>query len=147
MKFKPKSDKELAEERLLPEGQYSFEISQAENRISKAGNEMIELLVRVYKPDGSFMLVSDYLMESVLYKVSHASKACGLEDSYNKGELKADDFIGKTGYLKLGIQKDKNGVYPDKNMVRDYIVPKDGDKKPEIPKNNLSSVIDDEIPF
>lgn len=152
MKFTPKSDKELAEERLLPEGTYGFEISGGEDKTSKAGNDMIELTVRVFKPDGSFLLVTDYLMEAILYKVSHAAKACGLEDKYMAGSLSGQDFIGKTGELKLGIQKDKNGTYPDKNVVKDYIVPKDGEAV--VPKGSNKSAeqqkqdfINDSIPF
>lgn len=153
MKFTPKSDKELAEERLLPEGTYGFEISKGEDKTSKAGNEMIELLVRVFKEDGSFLLVTDYLMEAIMYKVSHAAKACGLEDKYNAGTLHGEDFVGKTGQLKLGIQKDKNGTYPDKNVVKDYIVPKDGEES-VVPKgsnkaagNKPKDDLEDEIPF
>jgi Protein of unknown function (DUF669) len=155
MKFTPKSDKEIAEERLLPEGEYGFEISQGVEKTSKAGNEMIELTVRVFKDDGSFLLVTDYLMESMMYKVSHAAKACGLEDKYNMGKLTGDDFVGKTGQLKLGIQKDKNGQYPDKNVVKDYIVPKDGEQAVK-PKGSIAaskdkkvdtSDLEDEIPF
>lgn len=150
MKFTPKSDKELAEERLIPEGTYGFEISGGVDKVSKAGNEMIELTVRVFKPDGNFVLVTDYLMEAILYKVSHAAKACGLEDKYNAGNLHGEDFIGKTGELKLGIQKDKNGQYPDKNVVKDYIVPKDGEEA-KIPKGSNKAaetgIDEDEIPF
>lgn len=156
MKFTPKSDKELAEERLLPEGEYGFEISGGEDKVSKKGNEMIELTVRVFKPDGNFNLVTDYLMEAILYKVSHAAKACGLEDKYESGDLHGEDFIGKTGMLKLGIQKDKEGQYPDKNVVKDYIVPKDGEENLP-PKGSVASAermdkakkddLEDEIPF
>lgn len=152
MKFTPKSDKELAEERLMPEGEYGFEISGGEDKTSKAGNDMIELTVRVFKPDGSFNLVTDYLMEAILYKVSHASKACGLEDKYLAGSLSGSDFIGKTGMLKLGIQKDKDGTYPDKNVVKDYVVPKDGEEA-AVPKGSNAAAgkkvddLEDEIPF
>lgn len=155
MKFTPKSDKELAEERLLPEGTYGFEISGGEDKKSKAGNDMIELTVRVFKPDGTFLLVTDYLMEAILYKVSHAAKACGLEDKYNSGTLHVEDFIGKTGELKLAIQKDKNGQYPDKNVVKDYVVPKDGEASIK-PKGSISastskkvdsSDLEDQIPW
>jgi hypothetical protein len=114
---------------------------------------MIELTVRVFKPDGSFSLVTDYLLESMAYKLRHAAVACGLEKTYDAGTLKADDFIGKEGMLKLNIQKDKNGQYPDRNSVKDYIVPKEGDSKVVIPKDALSKALDgndgleDEIPF
>jgi len=152
MKFTPKSEKEIAEEKLLPEGTYPFEISKGEDKVSKSGNEMIELLVRVFKPDGNFLLVSDYLLESMAYKLRHAAEACGLLHEYESGTLLGSNFIGKTGELKLGIQKDKNGTYPDKNVVKDYIVPKEGDSKKQPPKTGLDKLIDnddlaDQIPF
>lgn len=153
MKFTPKSDKELAEERIMPEGEYGFEISGGEDKTSKAGNEMIQLTVRVFKDDGKFNLVTDYLMESMMYKISHAAKACGLEDKYNLGQLTGEDFIGKTGMLKLGIQKDKEGQYPDKNVIKDYIVPKEGEAA-AVPKGSNKAAetkgrddLEDSIPF
>lgn len=121
MKFQPKTEKEISEERLLPEGQYGFEVSTAEDKISKAGNEMLEVTLKVFKSDGGFILVTDYLMESIAYKLRHAADACGLLHEYDSGVLVADNFVGKTGELKLKIQKDKNGVYADKNVVADYI--------------------------
>lgn len=147
MRFTPKSEKEINEERLLPEGNYPFEISAAESKKSKSGNDMIEILVRVYKPDGKFILVTDYLMEKMLYKLLHCCQACGLEGQYNQGLLEADMFIGKTGMLKLKV--DPEGQYPAKNSVKDYI--KDAGKV-EIPKDNIDKLtgkddLEDEIPF
>ena len=147
MRFTPKSEKELNEERLLPEGNYPFQISQAESKLSKKGNEMIELLVRVYKPDGQFILVTDYLMEAMMFKLLHCCQACGLEEQYNQGILDARDFIGKTGMLKLKIDPEKDG-FPPKNSVKDYIK---SDEKVVPPKDALSKVLDKdmnyEIPF
>lgn len=147
MRFTPKSEKEINEERLLPEGNYPFEISGAESKKSKSGNDMIEITIRVYKPDGKFILVTDYLMEKMLYKLLHCCQACGLEGQYNQGLLEADMFIGKTGMLKLKV--DPEGQYPAKNSVKDYI--KDAGKV-VLPKDGLSKVLDkdleeDSIPF
>jgi len=150
MRFTPKSEKEIAESNLLPEGEYPFEISSGADKISKAGNEMIELWVRVYKPDGSFNQVADYLMESMAYKLRHAAEACGLLDKYEAGSIVGTDFVGKTGMLKLNITKDKAGQYPDKNGIKDYIVPKEGEAKVAIPKDALQKTVDpmaDDIPF
>lgn len=147
MKFTPKSEKEINDERLLPEGEYSFEVSGAEAAQSKKGNDMIVLTVRVYKPDGSFVLVTDYLLEAMLYKLLHFCQAVGLEEKYNQGILDANDCIGKTGVLKLKI--DPEGDYPAKNSIKDYVV----GEKSNINKDALSKVIDgeddlaDEIPF
>ena len=150
MRYTPKTEKQIAEEKLLPKGQYPFQISGAIDKTSKSGNEMIELTIRVYKPDGAFMLVNDYLLESMAYKVRHAAVACGLEKEYDTGELPASLFIGKEGVLELTIQSDKNGVYADKNAVKDYVVPKDGDVKTQAPKSKIPPTddgLEDEIPF
>jgi hypothetical protein len=147
MRFTPKSEKEINEEKLLPEGDYPFEISGAENATSKKGNPMIKITVRVYKPNGQFILVTDYLMEAMLYKLLHCCQACGLEDQYNKGALDPEMFIGKTGMLKLKI--DPESDYPAKNSIKDYI--KDA-AKVVLPKDGLTKVLDndlesDSIPF
>lgn len=147
MKFVPKSEKEIQEEKLLPKGEYPFQISQAEDKLSKAGNEMLVLTVRVYKPDGSFVLVNDYLMESMAFKLRHAAEACGLLSEYDSGLLLPEMFIGKTGDCKLGIQVDKTGAYADRNTILDYIVPKNGAVKKPLPKDALTQVLEDEIPF
>lgn len=128
MKFQPKSEKQIAEEGLYPEGSYSFEISSAENKTSKSGNDMIQLKIKVYDNDGNFRFVDDYLLESMAYKLRHAAFVCDLGDKYEAGDLDAFDFVGKTGNLSLKIQKDKKGEYPDKNVVKDYIAPKDGEE-------------------
>lgn len=148
MKFTPKTEKEITEENLLPEGRYDFEISGAEETLSKKGNEMIKLMVRVYKPDGKFNIVTDYLLESMLYKLLHCCEACDLMAQYESGRLSADDFIGKTGQLKLVVKIDETGNYPDQNSIKDYVV----DKNKPITKNPLQEVLDeanddDEIPF
>ena len=151
MKFTAKTDKEIAEEKLLPEGEYGFEISGGEDTTSKAGNDMIKLTVRVFKDDGKFLLVDDYLLESMMYKIKHACDACGLQEQYESGNLFGSDFIGKTGMLKLKIQRDTTGNYPDRNSIVDYIVPKDGEESVKPKGSNAAAEagdgLEDEIPF
>ncbi len=146
MRFTPKTEKEISESNMLPEGEYTFEVSSGADKISKSGNEMIELWVRVYKPDGTFNQVADYLLESIAYKLRHAAEACGLLDKYEAGTILGTDFIGKTGTLKLGIQKDKTGAYPDKNTIKDYILPKEGESRVALPKDKNDG-LEDAIPF
>ncbi len=141
-----KTKEQLLEESLLPAGEYSFQISAAEPAVSKSGNDMIVLTVRVFKPDGNFILITDYLLEAMQFKLVHACEACGLYDKYLTGEIHPGDFIGKTGVLKLGVQKSDD--YPDRNTIKDYVA----EKKADILKDALSNLIDgdddsDEIPF
>jgi hypothetical protein len=122
MKFAPKTEKQIAEENLWPAGEYGFEIGEAHDKVSKSNNEMIHLKLKVFNNEGSMRFVDDYLLEEMAYKLRHAAEACGLLTQYESGTLLASDFVGKLGYLKLKIQKDKTGNYPDKNVVGDYIV-------------------------
>ena len=121
MKYTPKTEKEIAEENLWPAGEYDFEVTAGEDTQSEAGNDMIKLTVQIFNNEGRSRLVDDYLLESIAYKLRHACDACGLIETYETGELSGADFIQKTGRLKLGIQKDKTGAYPDKNVINDYI--------------------------
>lgn len=151
MKFEPKTDEQIAEENLLPVGVYDFEIIKAQDKQSKAGNDMIELTLKVYSNDGGFKLVNDYLLESLPAKLKRASETCNLLDKYDLGELAAADFLDKSGRVKIGIQKgkekeDKSGFYPDRNNVAEYIKPVQ--KTPSIADSSYpDDSLNDTIPF
>jgi len=109
--------------------------------------------VRVFREDGTFILVSDYLLESMAFKLLHASETCGLSDKYENGELCGADFVGKTGTVKIGTQEAK-GDWPAKSVIKDYVVDKDDDapakKKKAAKKTKAAEELDeleDEIPF
>lgn len=155
MKFKPKTEEEIENEKLWPAGEYDFEIlaeGQAFGKecltcdtASKAGNDMIQLVVRVYDEEGNTQTLLDYLLESIAYKLRHCADATDLLHKYDAGELSALDLIGKTGKCKIGIQKDKDGKYADKNFIRDYV--KREDLAGRVPPAQLSKTLNDEIPF
>lgn len=120
MKFNPKNDIELNNFKLLPRGEYYFEVIKAKDRVSSAGNEMIELELDVYADDGKKSRVFDYLLEIVAYKLKHFCQAVGLSNEYDIGNLSADMCIGRSGRCKVEIKHDKTGEYSDKNIIRDY---------------------------
>lgn len=153
MKFTPKSEKQIAEEGLLPEGNYGFEVAKAEDKVSKSGNDMIEVNLRVFNTDGGFVFVRDFLMEKIAYKLRHFAEAAGLLEKYESGEFTAADCEGRIGHVKIIIKKDPTGTYPDKNEVRDYVVG-DTTAKADAPKVNghiadkaKQAPLDDSIPF
>jgi hypothetical protein len=161
MQFIPKTEDVLkaeSEERkkanLWNAGNYPFEVVdfitfgtenfQTMDTYSKKGNEMIQLALRVYNFEGSFIHIKDYLVASLEFKLRHAAAACNLLAEYEQGQLHAFDFIGKKGELKLAIQKGQQkhdgSLYPDKNIVQDCIIP---ESNVSLTNDNL----DDEIPF
>ncbi len=157
MKFQPKTEKEIEEMNLWPAGEYAFEIlAEATlgsnhymtcDKISKSGNEMIQLVVKVFSADSGFRIIIDYLLESMPFKLRHAAHACNLLPQYQDGLLEANDFIGKQGYLKLKIDKDKTGQYADKNAIADYVPDDNAPPLPKAKKEKVEDFISDEIPF
>jgi hypothetical protein len=165
MKVTPKTEEELAAEgsgpiELLRDGVYDFEVALAEERTSnKTGQEMIELQLRVFGPNGQAKKVYDYLIEGAMsYKVKHFAEAVGLTRAYEAGELSAYDCEGKQGRAKIGREPARDG-YQAKNRVIDYEVataaarpaqaaaraPARSAAQPA--RRHSPSDIDDEIPF
>jgi hypothetical protein len=127
MRFEPKSADEIALDSMLPEGIYPFEVMQATDKISQAGNEMIELKLVVFG-DGSTPHVFDYLLEKLAYKLRHFAETTGLLAAYEAGELTAEMCLNRDGYCKLAVEK-KAGYEP-RNTVKDY-VPRDKAAAPD----------------
>lgn len=143
----PLSDKDLKQGDLIPKGIYNFQVINAEEAISKSGNDMIKLQIKIWMEDGRERIVFDYLLEALEYKLGHFAEVTGLMDQYNSKLLTAHDCLNKTGSLKIGVQSDKNGIYPDKNAVIDYI--SDLDHKPSAlnPLPKKENDLNDDLPF
>lgn len=121
MIFEPKTEKQLAESRVLHAGVYQFEILEAWEKTSAAGNPMIELKVQVTNGNGISRTLADYLLAKGIRaeKLLHCCVACGLRERYDSGSLSDEDFRGKRGRLRVGIEKKKG--YPERNVIEDYL--------------------------
>jgi hypothetical protein len=125
VKFQPKSETEIAEAGNFPAGVYDFEVSAAKDTFSKAGNDMIELQVTVHDNEGRSRKIFDYLVhtDGSAYKVRNFAIAVGMLAEYERGEMLAEDMMGRTGKCRVFIKKDKDKQYPDKNAIGDYLKP------------------------
>ena len=122
MQFNPCSEQELADKRLLPKGDYDFEILEAWERTSEAGNPMIEVKVRVTRNGSNLTrIVPDYLHAKKADKLRHCCAACDLMAEYETGSLNEVDFKGKRGRLRLAVERGRNG-YASRNVIDDYLV-------------------------
>jgi len=126
MRFTPKTEQEMQEIGLFPEGVYNFEVIEAKDRISKNGNDMIELKLCITDSRGSERFVFDYLLEQMHFKLYHFAEAAGLLAKYESGEFISSDCLNKKGTLHLIMQagqpSPQGGNYPAKNSVKDYVV-------------------------
>ncbi len=122
MRFDPKSEEECKNFALLDPGDYSLVVIEAENKTSKAGNDMIELVLE-YQGEPRCR-IWDYLLSTTntMYKLRHFCEAAGFMDKYEDGSLVAADCIGAMVVGCVKIAKGK-GEYSDKNSIADYRAP------------------------
>src|SRR5579863_3805361 len=125
MNFRAMSEQEIEESAIWKSGTYDFTIQDAKEKKSRNGNPMIELKIEITR-DGKKRLLLDWLLAQRPAKLRHAAIACGLHEKYMHGVLSGDDFVGKTGRLKLGVQRETS-QFPRRNVVIDYeVAPKNG---------------------
>lgn len=148
MRFQPKTEKEIAEANLLPIGEYDFEVTDAVEKQSKAGNDMVELAIKVYDTEGVGRIVNDWLVdtEKAAFKIRHFAEAVGLLPDYERGSIPAEIMVGRAGRCKVSIKKDTTGQYPDKNGIADYIKAKVTNGA--APRSPVTAAdLNDDIPF
>lgn len=155
MRFKPRTAAEIASDGLLPEGEYDFEVTGAEERTSKANNEMLVIDLSVYDSNGRTRKITDYLVatEGGMRKVQGFAAAIGKLAEYDRGELSPVMVEGCSG--RAFVKQDaKNPDFPPKNVVGYYCDPsRDRASAPvrqkEVPKPAYArdDLDDESIPF
>lgn len=119
---KPLSREQAKQGDLIPPGIYPFEVIDASDEVSQKGSDMIKLKLKVFLDDGREKILFDYLLEAMEFKMAHFFDAVGLWDKYEAGEVTADDCFGRSGEVKIYIQKSKDAAYGDKAAVADYML-------------------------
>ena len=118
---------------LLPAGKYDFEVGKAEQKTSKAGNEMIAITLHVHDgKGGAKVFVYDWLTPAFKKKVVDFCRCVGLDDLIDGGELTATRCVQRTGVVHL-IQEEYEGTTRNKVDRYDYTTPQkvpDGDDVP-----------------
>lgn len=142
MQFQPLSESEVLN--LLPEGEYDFLVENAEDKVSKSGNDMIKLNLAIWDNQNIKHVVFDYLLAQLMYKVKHFADATGLQDKYESGGYLASDCLNKTGRCKIVIQEDNNSSYPPKNVIKDYMK---GKEDSQLKLGAKDEFIDSDLPF
>lgn len=121
MTFEPKNKKQLADNKPLHSGVFNFEILEAWEKTSQAGNPMFELKVQISNGNGVSRTLADYLLPKGVRaeKLLHCCIACGIREKYDSGSLAPDDFVSRRGRLRLGLEKKKG--FPERNVIEDYL--------------------------
>lgn len=155
MKVTPRTENEIVEQGLLPDGWYPFRIIEAEQKTSKAGNEMMVINVQAFRGAGS-RFIKDFLMDNEFSarKLRNLANTCNILDKYEAGGFETHDLENKEGYARIGVEKSKDAKFPAQNRIWDYAKEAPADSKtPVAPKpapGSMSTAAladDDNIPF
>ena len=122
MKTTPLTEAEaqrVSSRKLLPAGWHDARITEAIERVSKRGNDTIEITGVVTDAEGNERTLRDWLTNTALgaAKLRHAAEAVGALAKYEAGELDQSDFPGPVR-VKLGIEKKRGS--PDRYVILDY---------------------------
>jgi hypothetical protein len=168
MKYNTRSEKELAEANLLPKGEYPFEIADAKEQKSKAGNDMLVLEVDCIGESGARKRITDYIVPGTIWadkKLHDLMWSVGLGEKYASGTITADDLVGRSGLAAVGIDKGKPFTAKDgteregfdKNKIAFYKRPESApsSKKPQPTEAQLANQAqgganegaDEDVPF
>jgi hypothetical protein len=112
--------KRVSRRTLLRAGWHDARITEAVEKPSKRGNDMIELTVVVPDADGTERQLRDWLTDSDMgaAKLRSCCQAVDALDRYEAGEISQADFPGNDVRVKIEIEKRRG--YPDQNRIEEY---------------------------
>ena len=106
----------------LRPGHYKVEITDAIEKQSKAGNEMMELDLLVIEPRAFYgSTMRDYIVnsEKMRWKVNQVIAAIGMAvDEGDSGDLEPKHIVGKTAIVRVELEANPKGKDPDKLWPR-----------------------------
>ena len=92
---------------LLIEGLREFTIVKAIEKVSKQGNEMIQLFLKINEPNTG--LVIDYLLANNISKLKQFIQAIKIDHVLEKKEINVDDVLNQRGKAQFVIEESKFG--------------------------------------
>jgi len=125
-KFTPVDETEYKQRNVWPAGFYAATVSDAPDgcveKLSKNGNLMFETMFLVYNDDGKMRQIKTWIMADgkAAFQLRTAAEALDVLEVYKAGTLNEENLKGRSCFVKLAIESDPNGVYDDKNVIRDF---------------------------
>lgn len=119
---------------MAPAGEYDFEIKAAQDKVSKNGQDMIELQLKVYNANGDEFKVRDFILpdhEQMGFRLRQLCECIGMVDTYEASELETYMLTGKCGRVKTKVNP-AEGKYDASASVARYMKPVDGHDASEV---------------
>ncbi len=139
---------------VFDEGVYEFLVLDAQEQISKTGNDMMKLKLEFKNANNEISTVFDYLVAPYPKKIAAFSQTTNLLDKYEAGELTPTDCMNKKGYALLEIQEYEYEKFNIETQEMEKLKGKNNkvkfykpapEKKEEVQARD--ELIDDDVPF
>lgn len=111
--------------RTWDEGEYDAVLSHVEEKQSKAGNDMYELVFTCYDGDEERVIRDYVVIPKFVWKLKRLAQAFGVEKTFDDGKFNPEDFIGHGLRVALVVRKQEG--YDEQNQITKYM-PKDSSK-------------------
>ena len=104
----------------LEPGAAVFEVKSAAEKVSKSGNPMIVLTMKVHDKANNSGVVTEYLVQHASWKIKQFLVSANREKIFDTGKIDAMDCLGATGSCMLRMEKG-TGEFRDKIKVGKFI--------------------------
>ena len=116
--FNPDDAKEDTSFVCLPNGEYDCSVEGVTAKVSKAGNQMLELQVNLYHGDRTVRCFDYVVNPSGLWKLKSLCRCCGWD--FNDGKVDEQLIVGKRFRVKVKLIP-ATEQYPEKNQIVRYV--------------------------
>tara|TARA_R110000822_G_scaffold282204_4_gene403795 strand:+ start:277 stop:738 length:462 start_codon:yes stop_codon:yes gene_type:complete len=149
--YNPKEIK--SEFTVLNNGEYECEIVGAMETVSKAGNDMIKLVLCLYGNDGEQVRVYDYIVNpNTIYKLKSICRCCNIEFD---GVLDEQLLVGKRMRVLTKVDPERTvegKTYSERNSIVKYVSGIETksvvqDAKPADKVSTSAAPVPDDLPF
>lgn len=162
--YTPVTEEQAMRERykLLEDGYYNAKIETVNERLSASNNPMAEVFLSVYDKNGEVHNMRDYLVftSKMIWKIKHAADSANLSKEFDDKKFRPKMLEGKNVKVEIKTQSGKEipedklkgkapgSVYPDRNVVSDYVMTDKGAVKYDASAPVGGHVdMNDDIPF
>lgn len=129
----------------LKPGRADFQIVAATECLSKNGNNMLKLQVRVWDCEGEEGTIFDYITSNAQWKIKQLLEAVGQGEQYETGEINSHSLENKSGKCVLLINKDPK--YGNQPKIKFYISAHVESELPPFDKKEEVEESKGDIPF
>lgn len=122
----------------LPEGDATLSIKSVEDKVSRAGNDMVVITFEAFVGERKGLVTEYVVNPTTLYKLKQIAKALGPKavGEFDAGKFDPAAYVGETLTAAIGIESQEG--FDDKNKVKKYLPKGTAAAPPKPPAEDLS---------